>query len=141
MCGPIATDWRARPGDRQRRQRGAETRAGTSDSATSRNSPESWRRRKQSLAESEAAAQGSEAGHVAARAKLEAARAPLNEADKRVQRLETEAAHDLEARHSETKNLWPPIIDGVTSQGYEKAIGAASATILDAPVDPSAPMR
>src|SRR6202011_3928819 len=39
----------------------------------------------QSLAQSEAAAQGSEAGHVAARQKLEAARSPLNEADKRVQ--------------------------------------------------------
>src|SRR6185437_14413683 len=44
----------------------------------------------QALVRSEAAAQGSEAGHVAARARLEAARAPLGEADKRVQRLETE---------------------------------------------------
>src|SRR6202022_1397901 len=43
---------------------------------------------------------------------------------------------------SETKNLWPPIIDGVTvAKGYEKAIGAALGDDLDAPVDPSAPMR
>ncbi|MEA2920396.1 MAG: chromosome segregation protein [Bradyrhizobium sp.] len=94
------------------------------------------------LAESEAAAQTSEAGHVAARAKLEAARGPLAEADKRVQRLETEARTISKLVNGETKNLWPPIIDGVTvSKGYEKALGAALGDDLDAPVDPSAPMR
>ena len=96
----------------------------------------------ESLAQSEAAAQGSEAGHVAARQKLEAARAPLNEADKRVQRLETEARTISKLVNGETKNLWPPIIDGVTvAKGYEKALGAALGDDLDAPVDPSAPMR
>ena len=84
----------------------------------------------------------SEAGHAAARAKLEAARAPLNEADKRVQRLETEARTISKLVNGETKNLWPPIIDGVTvAKGYEKALGAALGDDLDAPVDPSAPMR
>ncbi|HEX3114727.1 MAG TPA: AAA family ATPase [Bradyrhizobium sp.] len=96
----------------------------------------------QALARSEAAAQGSEAGHVAARARLEAARAPLGEADKRVQRLETEARTISKLVNGETKNLWPPIIDGVTvAKGYEKALGAALGDDLDAPVDPSAPMR
>jgi chromosome segregation protein len=96
----------------------------------------------QSLAQSEAASQACEAGHVAARSRLEAARAPLNEADKRVQRLETEARTISKLVNGETKNLWPPIIDGVTvSKGYEKAIGAALGDDLDAPVDPSAPMR
>jgi chromosome segregation protein len=96
----------------------------------------------ESLAQSEAAAQASEAGHVDARARLEAARAPLNEADKRVQRLETEARTISKLVNSETKNLWPPIIDGITvAKGYEKAIGAALGDDLDAPVDPSAPMR
>ena len=96
----------------------------------------------QHLAQSEAAAQASEAGHVAARQKLEAARAPLNEADKRVQRLETEARTISKLVNGETKNLWPPIIDGVTvAKGYEKALGAALGDDLDAPVDPSAPMR
>jgi chromosome segregation protein len=94
------------------------------------------------LAQSEAAAQASEAGHVAARQKLEASRAPLNEADKRVQRLETEARTISKLVNGETKNLWPPIIDGITvAKGYEKAIGAALGDDLDAPVDPSAPMR
>src|SRR5258707_1854827 len=96
----------------------------------------------QSLTRSEAAAQMTETAHAAARQKLEAARAPLNEADKRVQRLETEARTISKLVNGETKNLWPPIIDGVTvAKGYEKALGAALGDDLDAPVDPSAPMR
>jgi chromosome segregation protein len=96
----------------------------------------------QNLAESEAAAQASEAAHVDARAKLEASRAPLNEADKRVQRLETEARTISKLVNVQTKNLWPPIIDGVTvAKGYEKALGAVLGDDLDAPVDPTAPMR
>jgi chromosome segregation protein len=96
----------------------------------------------QSLAESESVSQENEAGHVAARARLEAARSPLAEADKRVQRLETEARTISKLVNGETKNLWPPIIDGVTvAKGYEKALGAALGDDLDAPVDPSAPMR
>jgi chromosome segregation protein len=94
------------------------------------------------LAQSEAMAQESEAGHVAARSRLEASRSPLAEADKRVQRLETEARTISKIVNGETKNLWPPIIDGITvAKGYEKAIGAALGDDLDAPVDPSAPMR
>jgi chromosome segregation protein len=94
------------------------------------------------LAEAEAAAQTSEAAHVAARQTLEASRAPLTEADKRVQRLETEARTISKLVNGETKNLWPPIIDGITvTKGYEKAIGAVLGDDLDAPVDPSAPMR
>ena len=45
----------------------------------------------QMLAQAEAGARTSEEAHVAARAKLEASRAPLTDADRRVQRLETEA--------------------------------------------------
>ena len=96
----------------------------------------------QHRAECEATVQESEAAQVAARAKLEASRAPLAEADKRVQRLETEARTISKMVNGETKNLWPPIIDGVTvAKGYEKALGAALGDDLDAPVDPSAPMR
>jgi len=96
----------------------------------------------QNLAQSEAAAQASEAAHAAARQKLDAARSPLNEADKRVQRLETEARTIAKLVTGATKNLWPPIIDGVTvAKGFEKALGAALGDDLDAPVDPSAPMR
>ena len=59
-----------------------------------------------------------------------------------MQRLETEARTISKLVNGETKNLWPPIIDGVTvAKGYEKALGAALGDDLDAPVDPSAPMR
>src|ERR1700742_76930 len=94
------------------------------------------------LTQSEAAAQANEAAHVAARQRLESSRAPVVEADKRVQRLETEARTISKIVNGETKNLWPPIIDGVTvSKGYEKALGAALGDDLNAPVDPSAPLR
>jgi chromosome segregation protein len=96
----------------------------------------------QNRTHSEAAAQASEVAHAAARQKLDAARSPLNEADKRVQRLETEARTISKIVNGETKNLWPPIIDGITvAKGFEKALGAALGDDLDAPVDPSAPMR
>ena len=59
-----------------------------------------------------------------------------------MQRLETEARTIAKLVNGETKNLWPPIIDGVTvAKGYEKALGAALGDDLDAPVDPSAPLR
>ena len=96
----------------------------------------------QNLTQAESASQANEAAHVAARGALDAARGPLAEADKRVQRLETEARTISKLVNGETKNLWPPIIDGVTvTKGYERAIGAVLGDDLDAPVDPSAPMR
>jgi chromosome segregation protein len=94
------------------------------------------------VAQAEASAEAAEASHFAARQKLEGSRAPLAEADKRVQRLETEARTIAKLVTGATKNLWPPIIDGVTvAKGFEKALGAALGDDLDAPVDPSAPMR
>ncbi|MEA2883019.1 MAG: chromosome segregation protein, partial [Bradyrhizobium sp.] len=96
----------------------------------------------QALAQSETAVQDAESGHAAARQQLEATRSPLSEADKRVQRLETEARTIAKLVNGETRNLWPPIIDGVhVEKGFEKALGAALGDDLDAPVDPSAPMR
>jgi chromosome segregation protein len=96
----------------------------------------------QTLVAAEATTRSSEAAHVAARQKLEGYRSPLVEADKRVQRLETEAKTISKVLHGETKNLWPPIIDGITvTKGYEKALGAVLGDDLDAPVDPTAPMR
>jgi chromosome segregation protein len=94
------------------------------------------------LLESEMNTQASEEAHLAARARLEASRSPLADADKRVQRLETEAKTISKLVNGETKNLWPPIIDGVNvAKGFEKALGAALGDDLDAPVDPTAPMR
>ncbi|PYF04115.1 condensin subunit Smc [Rhodopseudomonas faecalis] len=96
----------------------------------------------EALAEGEMRAQAAEAAHQAARQTLESSRAPLTEADRKVQRLETEARTISKILDGESKNLWPPIIDGVTvAKGFEKALGAVLGDDLDAPVDPSAPMR
>ncbi|KQZ01844.1 chromosome segregation protein SMC [Pseudolabrys sp. Root1462] len=96
----------------------------------------------QALASAENAAIDAEAAHAAARAALEASRNPLAEAERRVQRLETEAKTLSKVLAVESKNLWPPVMDNITvDKGYEKALGAALGDDLDAPIDPSAPMR
>jgi chromosome segregation protein len=96
----------------------------------------------EALAEGEMRAQAAEAAHHAARQALESSRSPLIEADRKVQRLETEARTISKILDGESKNLWPPIIDGVSvAKGYEKALGAVLGDDLDAPIDPSAPMR
>ncbi len=90
----------------------------------------------------DAAALAAEAAHQDARQTLEASRSPLGEAERRVQRLETEAKTLSKVLAVETKNLWPPVMDNVAvDKGYEKALGAALGDDLDAPVDPTAPMR
>ena len=94
------------------------------------------------LSEAEAAAVAAEAAHAAAREQLEAARTALSEAERRTQRLETEAKTLSKVLAVETRNLWPPVIDHISvEKGFEKALGAALGDDLDAPVDPSAPMR
>jgi chromosome segregation protein len=93
-------------------------------------------------ADAEAAAVRAEAAHSAARQGLDVARGPLTEAERRVQRLDTEAKTLAKLLHMDTKNLWPAVIDDLTvEKGYEAALGAALGDDLDAPIDPSAPMR
>ncbi|HKN08570.1 MAG TPA: chromosome segregation SMC family protein, partial [Pseudomonadota bacterium] len=99
-------------------------------------------RAQSSLAAAEAAAVRAEAAHSAARQALEVARAPLAEAERRTQRLDTEAKTLARLLHIDTKNLWPAVIDDLNvEKDYEAALGAALGDDLEAPVDPSAPMR
>jgi chromosome segregation protein len=94
------------------------------------------------VAEAEANALRAEAAHSAARQALDLARSPLAEAERRVQRLDTEAKTLAKLLHVDTKNLWPAVIDDLkVEKGYEAALGAALGDDLEAPVDPSAPMR
>jgi chromosome segregation protein len=94
------------------------------------------------LADAESAARAAEVAHTHARAEIDAARLPLANAERGVQRLETEAKTIGKLLAVESKNLWPPVMDALTvAEGYEKAIGAALGDDLDAPIDPSAPMR
>src|SRR3989440_688163 len=94
------------------------------------------------IAEAEAEALRAEAAHSAARQALDVARPPLAEAERRAQRLETEARTLAKLLHVDTKNLWPAVIDDLAvEKGFEAALGAALGDDLEAPVDPSAPMR
>jgi chromosome segregation protein len=96
----------------------------------------------QALGEAETTARAAEVTHAQAREKLDTARAPLTAAEHSVQRLETEAKTIGKLLAVESKNLWPPVMDALSvTKGYEKALGAALGDDLDAPVDPSAPMR
>jgi chromosome segregation protein len=92
--------------------------------------------------EAEMQALRAEAAHSAARQSLDVARQPLAEAERRAQRLETEAKTLAKLLHVDATNLWPPVIDLVTvEKGYETALGAALGDDLDAPVEPNAPMH
>ncbi len=94
------------------------------------------------VAEAESAALRAEAAHSAARQALDVARSPLADAERRAQRLDTEAKTLAKLLHVDTKNLWPAVLDDLTvEKGYETALGAALGDDLEAPVDPSAPMR
>ncbi len=94
------------------------------------------------VVEAEATALHAEADHSAARQALDVARGPLAEAERRVQRLDAEAKTLAKLLHIDSKNLWPAVIDELTvDKGYEAALGAALGDDLEAPIDPSAPMR
>jgi chromosome segregation protein len=90
----------------------------------------------------EAAAVRAEATHSAARQALDVARPPLLEAERRAHRLETEAKTLSKLLHVDAKSLWPAVIDSLeVEKGVEAALGAALGDDLEAPIDPSAPMR
>jgi len=94
------------------------------------------------VAEAETAAVRAEAGHSAARQALDVARKPLAEAERRVQRLDTEEKTLARLLHVDTKNLRPAVLDELAvEKGYETALGAALGDDLEAPVDPQSPMR
>ncbi len=94
------------------------------------------------VGDAEAATTRAEAGHSAARQALDVARHPLAEAERRAQRLDTEAKTLAKLLHVDSKSLWPSVLDDTTvTKGYEAALGAALGDDLEAPVDPSSPMR
>ena len=94
------------------------------------------------VAEAEQAALAAEAAHGTARKNLDAARIPLADAERAVQRLDTEAKTLMKLLAVETESMWPPVIDKMTvEKGYEIALGAALGDDLDAPVDQQHAMR
>jgi chromosome segregation protein len=94
------------------------------------------------VAQAEQAALAAEATHSNARRTIDAARLPLTEAERAVQRLDTEAKTLMKLLAVESQSMWPPVIDSITvEKGYETALGAALGDDLDAPVDQSHAMR
>src|SRR5439155_4320982 len=99
-------------------------------------------RAQRAVAEAESMALRAEAAQSAARQGLDAAKAPLDQAERRAQRLETEMRTLAKLLDVEAQKLWPPAIDLVmVEKGYEAALGAALGDDLDAPIDPTAPIR
>jgi chromosome segregation protein len=93
-------------------------------------------------AEAEGAALRAEAAHSAARQALDSVRPSLIEAERRAHRLDTEARTLAKLLHVDAKSLWPAVIDSLeVEKGLESALGAALGDDLEAPIDPSAPMR
>jgi chromosome segregation protein len=103
----------------------------------------------QALAEAQAALAAAEqeviaaeTAHAAARDRYEASRGPFAEAERTLQRLETETKTLMKLLAVESKNMWPPVMDSISvDKGYELALGAALGDDLDAPTDRSAPMH
>lgn len=96
----------------------------------------------QAISEGEEIALRAEATHSAARQALDVERGPLAEAERRANRLETEARTLRKLLHVDSGSLWPSVIDSLTvEKGFETALGAALGDDLEAPVDPRAPMR
>ncbi|MCW1843190.1 chromosome segregation SMC family protein [Prosthecomicrobium hirschii] len=77
-----------------------------------------------------------------ARAAAERARGPLTEAERTVQRLETESRTLSGLLNVGGLDLWPPVIDQIEVEaGCEAALAAALGDDLDAGTDPAAPVH
>lgn len=102
---------------------------------------------RESMAIAGDAAQGAEESVLEAREILAQAREaenrlrqPVSEAERKAQRLETEARTLAKLVTSATGDLWPPALDQITvEKGYETALGAALGDDLEASTNPSAP--
>ncbi|WP_020176667.1 chromosome segregation protein SMC [Methyloferula stellata] len=88
----------------------------------------------------EAEATDAEAAHVEAREAEARARTPLAEAERKAQKLETEAATLSKLLTAGSGSFWPPVTDEISvEKGYEAALGAALGDDLDASTNGAAP--
>jgi chromosome segregation protein len=93
-----------------------------------------------SLEQCEAEAAAAEAAHAQAREAEARTRAPLAEAERKAQKLETEAATLSKLLTAGSGGFWPPVTDEISvEKGYEAALGAALGDDLDASTNASAP--
>ena len=90
--------------------------------------------------EAEAAAAAGEEEHREARAREAAAQGPLEAAERKAQRLETETRTLEKLLLAGSGGLWAPVLEQISvEKGYETALGAALGDDLDASAEPSAP--
>jgi chromosome segregation protein len=86
------------------------------------------------------AAQEREDAHMEAREAEAASRVPLEAAERRAQRLETEIRTLEKLLQSGAGGLWAPVVESISvEKGYETALGAALGDDLDASAETSAP--
>ena len=94
------------------------------------------------LGAAEAEAVAAEQAHVAARSQEGEARRPLADAERLVQRIDTEVrtlAKILNVAHA---SKWPPVLEAISvARGYETALGAALGDDLDAPTASASPQH
>src|SRR6185437_14238260 len=94
----------------------------------------------QALAGAEREALAAEERHRHAREIEAARRAPLAEAERVGQQLDTEARTLSKLLGSDSNGPWPRAVDAVSvARGYEAALGAALGDDLDASIDETAP--
>ena len=92
--------------------------------------------------QAESAAQEAENAHATARAGLDQARRPLSDAERTMQRLDTEARTLAKLLDVGTARRWPPVLDAIkVERGFETALGAALGDDLDAPADVASPVH
>jgi chromosome segregation protein len=97
---------------------------------------------RRAVGEAETATMRAEAAHSAARQALDLSKTPVDQAEHRLHRLETEARTLAKLLDVESPKLWPPAIDLVeVEKGYETALACALGDDLDAPIEPAAPIR
>jgi len=90
--------------------------------------------------EADAAAHECETAQVQAREAEGLARIPLEAAERKAQRLETEVRTLEKLLQSASGDLWAPIVESIAvAKGYETALGAALGDDLDASAETSAP--
>ena len=94
----------------------------------------------EAVATAETSARAAERDLALSREAEQAGRAPLSEADRRSQRLDTEVRTLAKLLESAASAKWPPVTDAiVVAKGYEAALGAALGDDLDASSNIKAP--
>ncbi|WP_293859420.1 chromosome segregation protein SMC [uncultured Alsobacter sp.] len=96
----------------------------------------------EAAAEAEDRAAAAREAHASARDREAALRAPLQEADRTAQRLDTEARTLAKLLTPPSDRRFTPVLDALTvTKGYETALGAALGEDLDAPANTAAPIH